>query len=331
MKLQLALQTGIYLERWARGMSVMLEKEAGVFLVNKLRAILLMEADFNMINKLIYGVRMMPHARSHSVIPQEQFAEKGKTAQDGKMIGNFFWDLSRQRRVPAAAASVDAANCYDRVNHTYAALTLQAFGVPQSAVLSMLSALSHMQFSIRTAFGESPILHVGSSTAPYHGLCQGNGAAPAGWTVISLVNVCRQRSNGHFIPISSAISGTSTDLCAVLYCYDTDLFLLGDDCTTQEDLLSKLQKAVDCWAGGLSVSGGTLKLRKCHNYLVDYVPDRQMWKQTSDLSSAKALYLGEEQIERLSPSDAKRSLGLITCPSGSMHMQMVTLQEKCGK
>ena len=37
----------IQLERWSRGLSVMLEKTLGVTLVTKLRAILLMEADFN--------------------------------------------------------------------------------------------------------------------------------------------------------------------------------------------------------------------------------------------------------------------------------------------
>ena len=38
-------------ERWSRGLTVMLKKIAGLALVNKLRAILLMEADFNMHNK----------------------------------------------------------------------------------------------------------------------------------------------------------------------------------------------------------------------------------------------------------------------------------------
>ena len=40
-------------------MSVMLEKIAGVALVTKLREILLMEADFNFHNRLIFGDRMM--------------------------------------------------------------------------------------------------------------------------------------------------------------------------------------------------------------------------------------------------------------------------------
>ncbi len=48
----LALKKGIALERWLNGLLVMLEKMFGVHLVSKLRAILLMEADFNAMNKV---------------------------------------------------------------------------------------------------------------------------------------------------------------------------------------------------------------------------------------------------------------------------------------
>ena len=41
--------------RWSRGLSVMLEKITGVALVTKLRAVLLIEADFNCHNRLIFG------------------------------------------------------------------------------------------------------------------------------------------------------------------------------------------------------------------------------------------------------------------------------------
>ena len=52
-------------EKWARGLSVMLDKNAGVALVTKLRAILLMEADFNFHNTLIFGTRMLDLTRRH--------------------------------------------------------------------------------------------------------------------------------------------------------------------------------------------------------------------------------------------------------------------------
>jgi hypothetical protein len=57
LRVSLALKNGIALERWSKGLSVMLEKTFGVRLVSKLRAILLIEADFNAMNKEVYGIR----------------------------------------------------------------------------------------------------------------------------------------------------------------------------------------------------------------------------------------------------------------------------------
>eukprot|EP00956_Cyclotella_meneghiniana_P031203 scaffold81123_cov70-Cyclotella_meneghiniana.AAC.1 len=49
-KLSLIAQSGTPPSRWGIGMTVLLEKIAGLALVNKLRAILLFEADSNMFN-----------------------------------------------------------------------------------------------------------------------------------------------------------------------------------------------------------------------------------------------------------------------------------------
>ena len=50
----------------------MLEKIFGCTLVVKLRAILPMEVDCNLSNKLVYGVvRMMDNMRKHGYIPEE--------------------------------------------------------------------------------------------------------------------------------------------------------------------------------------------------------------------------------------------------------------------
>ena len=55
----MASKSGIRLTRWAKGLTVMLEKIEGNIKVDKLRAILLMEADFNQMNKLLFGHRMI--------------------------------------------------------------------------------------------------------------------------------------------------------------------------------------------------------------------------------------------------------------------------------
>ena len=66
----------IQLEKWSRGLSVMLEKTLGVTLVTKLRAILLMEADFNATNKIVYGNLMFTNARKHNLISEEIFSAR---------------------------------------------------------------------------------------------------------------------------------------------------------------------------------------------------------------------------------------------------------------
>ena len=74
LQVLLALKKDIALERWSKGLSVMLEKMFGVRLVSKLRAILLMEADFNAMNREVYGIWMLDNARPFKLIPEEIFS-----------------------------------------------------------------------------------------------------------------------------------------------------------------------------------------------------------------------------------------------------------------
>jgi hypothetical protein len=67
----IVVNSGYSPKRWQKGLTVMLEKKQGVILVSKLRAILLMEADFNFANKTIFGCRMMHFAKEKNEIADE--------------------------------------------------------------------------------------------------------------------------------------------------------------------------------------------------------------------------------------------------------------------
>ena len=54
----------------------MLEKVPEVTLVDKLRAILLMEADFNFGNRLIFGNKMVESLEAKDVLPQDSFGSR---------------------------------------------------------------------------------------------------------------------------------------------------------------------------------------------------------------------------------------------------------------
>ena len=186
LSLSLALRRGFGRQRWSRGLSVMLEKIRGCLVVNKLRSILLMEADFNAVNKTIYRNRMMNNVRQHGMMPDEIFSEKNRMADDGTMTV-LFYDIIRQSPRAAGIGSVDADNCFDRVAHAVASLVFQAFRVSEATCGAMLQTIQEMQFFLRTAFGDSKSATGIRIKIKTQGLCQGNGAAPAGWAVVSII------------------------------------------------------------------------------------------------------------------------------------------------
>ena len=59
LKTSVTLRGGVFLARWEKELSVMLEKMLVCTLLTNLRAILLIEADFNHSNKDIFGFRML--------------------------------------------------------------------------------------------------------------------------------------------------------------------------------------------------------------------------------------------------------------------------------
>ncbi len=79
-------------------------------------------------------------------MPEEIFSEKNWMADDGTLCKTLFYDITRQARVPAAIALVDTSNCYDKIAHAMASLVFQAFGVPITAVESLLVTIENMIF-----------------------------------------------------------------------------------------------------------------------------------------------------------------------------------------
>jgi hypothetical protein len=75
-QVMVTLAHAVQLKQWSGSLSVMLEKTLRVTLVMKLRAILLMEGDYNVTNKIVYGNHMMKNVREHHLMPKEIFSEK---------------------------------------------------------------------------------------------------------------------------------------------------------------------------------------------------------------------------------------------------------------
>ena len=68
--------------------------------VTKLKAILLMEADFNFHNRLIFGDSMMKQARENGLVPEEIYSEKGKTGEYTILQQVLLFNIARPQKIP---------------------------------------------------------------------------------------------------------------------------------------------------------------------------------------------------------------------------------------
>ncbi len=76
----------------------MLEKIAGLCLVERLRAIQLYDAQFNSFNAVVFGREAMHMLTDNGFLPDEHFSQKGCTAEDGIFDKTLTADLPRQAR-----------------------------------------------------------------------------------------------------------------------------------------------------------------------------------------------------------------------------------------
>jgi hypothetical protein len=209
------------------GFQLCWNKTFGVRLVSKLRAIFLMEADFNAMNKGVYGVQMLDTARKYKLVPKEIFREKNRMADNGGLAKTLFYDIARQTQLPAAIASVDASNCYNRIMHAMALPIFQSFGVEDTAVATMLETIQEMKFFLRTAYGDLTNFVGSLIEVKMQGLGQGNGASPAGWCVISIMILRAHGKKGHGARFIAPMSCMKRSLSAILYANDMDLLHLN--------------------------------------------------------------------------------------------------------
>jgi hypothetical protein len=72
----------------------MLEKVAWAALVNKLRAILQMERDFNHMNKWVFGQETVNKLYALGYVPGDQYSQKESTVEDAQ-IDNRLTILTR--------------------------------------------------------------------------------------------------------------------------------------------------------------------------------------------------------------------------------------------
>lgn len=125
-----------------KGVSVMLGKVIGIRDVKKLRAILLLEADFNALHETIFNSRLIPSLEHSKEIPIEIIGRRRTQAEICLALNNkLISDITNIRKLLAVAICVDPADYYDRVAHPFAGLSAQYFRLEVPYLLVLFKAI----------------------------------------------------------------------------------------------------------------------------------------------------------------------------------------------
>ena len=223
-------------------LQVLLEKLAGVCLVEKLRYIQLYEADFNFFQQFIFGQEALNNLTEQELLPEKHFSKKRSTAEDAKFDKTLKADNLRQARTPMSNVSVDTTQCYDRVNHVTVSLVwLELMGVI-GPIRVLLRCLQTMRFYQRTGHGDSSTF-TGGDRFYFTGLGQGSRAPPS-WVCLSsvIVNILRRLKHGARMLDLDPITGALIHTVGAMFVDGSDLYCWVESMQSAEKLYETMQK-----------------------------------------------------------------------------------------
>jgi hypothetical protein len=186
-----------------------------------------------------------------------------------------------------------------------------------------------MKFFLRTGWGESQSFIGGDPTCILHGLCQGNGAAPASWLLLSSFLISIHKRNGHGVKITGPVTRCKLDQMGIVFVDDTDLYTLDRQSETGVSMAVDTQSAVDDWGTSIIVTGGGLKPTKCHYYMWDFECSDGQWTQVDVLDHEEITVPLPDgtsaPIDQHSIHLSQKTLGIYSNPCGCYAKQVDVL------
>lgn len=327
-------------ERYKRSVNAMLLKKVNEKKADKLRTILLLEADFNHLNKKM-GKDLMFQAEKFNLIAPEQFgSRKRHSSIDQVLVKRLYYDALRISRTNGFLSSNDAKSCYDRILHSVASISMQRIGMTLAPITCMFTTLQQMQHFIRTGYGLSDKSYGVSlkDGKPVQGSGQGNGASPTIWALISTPLLNMVRTLGFGVSLKAPLTKEETKFVGCSFVDDTDLLQTAPSPSTPlTQCQQNMQQFIDAWSGGLRATGGALVPSKSWIYPIEFVFDRKgnpSYKDPNDMNlqfTVKDSQNERQPLRTIHPSSAKETLGVYLAPDGNEKGQIEYLKNKITK
>jgi hypothetical protein len=261
--INIPLHQGFSPIRWQRVINAMLEKIQGRPLLHKLRVIHIMEADYNLALKIIFGKRLMKNCETHDSLGDIQDGfRKGRSTTRTLLHTELINDYNKRLRIDNYIGMTDISGCFDRILPPLISLLNRRNGCPEKAVTMHAQTLWKAKYYIKTQCGISDKFYSNNLT-PVYGNGQGAGDSPSQWSQESAMLFKIYETILPGAKMSLRDGPTIANLPMTAFADDTNL--LGNDDEgnkPNKQLIEEVKHAFSLWEKLLHATGHFMEMGK---------------------------------------------------------------------
>ena len=323
----LPLQFGFAPERWTKAFQIMLEKKPGNPLIHRLRGIIILEADFNWVLRLIWGKRLFQRASASNFLMNAQQAKPGNQSITAALNKVLAYDILRVTKRQGGSFDNDAEGCYDRIVPPHAMICCRRMGLPKSSATMLTQILQNTVYKLKTGHGPSAKVYLSNQTRRILGTGQGSGASPCIWTLV-LDTILWAVANKYKCFNIQSPSGIQINRVGDAFVDDTSIFYINNADPeihpfSTHEIAHHLELIAQDFERKLHSTGGNLSLPKCFWYLVNWVWNEEGTATMTKISHSPAnihltqgSFSDKYKIKREEIDTSIRTIGVRVNPLG---------------
>jgi hypothetical protein len=184
--LNLASTQGFALDRWKSVVNVMIYKKPGVYLIDRLRVIHLLEADYNFVIGLLFGQRALySGVENQTLLHPSQWSQLGRQCADVVVLQELTLGMGHMLKIELGGFENEAAACYDRLLMNVMGIAFERMGVPEGPLRLQEDVLLTVIHYLKTAFSITTHSYTSNAAFRIFGVGQGSNACPISWARVS--------------------------------------------------------------------------------------------------------------------------------------------------
>jgi len=182
-------------DRWKTIWNLFLEKIPGTPYVNKLRALHIVEADYNLLLKWNSSLGFMHRAEDNLQLTNSQCGgRKGRSTIDLAIKKVVTYEYICINKETAINIELDAEACFDMMVELCQNLACLSHGAGPLYIRLHAKTQQAQRYYIKHAYGISEVYNTHSDTHPWYGAGQGTGDACPEWIVLSDNPICAYKT-----------------------------------------------------------------------------------------------------------------------------------------